>query len=198
MNWLRAELPAPEPLLEGDMLLYPDAILEPELLYQNLQSKVSWQSGEIRLYGRTHRIPRLQCWMADAPEQYQYSGQSLTNTDWIDELTELRDELNQALGTAFNSVLCNFYRTGEDSMGWHSDDEPELGPSPVIASVTLGATRDFAVRQRGATKQHSVLPLPHGSLLVMQSGMQTRWQHALPKRKGIDLARINLTFREIV
>ena len=198
MNWLRTPLQEPEPLLNGDLLLYHQAIWNPDLLYRHLLKSLPWQSGQIRLFGKSHTIPRLQCWMASATEEYCYSGQNLPIAPWDDELEWLRGALNQALYTQFNSVLCNLYRSGEDKMGWHSDDEPELGPTPIIASISLGAERDFAVRKKGESKQYGTLPLPHGSLLIMNRGMQKRWQHALPARKTIDSARINLTFREIV
>ena len=92
----------------------------------------------------------------------------------------------------------NRYANGQDSMGWHSDDEAELGEQPVIASLSLGATRDFALRERGATRQHSKIALSHGSLLIMHAGMQQHWQHSVPKRQGVMTPRINLTFRHII
>lgn len=198
MSWLRDSLPIPERLLDGDILLYQKAITEPDQLYLRLLQQLPWQTGQITLFGQPQLIPRLQCWVADRPNGYQYSGQPLPVAPWIDELRTLRDDLNTRLDTGFNSVLCNLYRHGEDSMGWHSDDEPELGTDPVIASVTLGVERDFSLRRRGSSRQHGTLPLSHGSLLVMQAGMQRRWQHALPKRRRVTDARINLTFRQIL
>ncbi len=118
---------------------------------------------------------------------------------WIDELIELRQQVEAAVGCRFNSVLVNLYRDGNDSMGWHADDEPELGERPVIASVSLGSARDFLLRprNRSAGIANTRLQLSHGSLLVMAGSTQANWQHMVPKRKRIDTPRINLTFRDV-
>lgn len=118
---------------------------------------------------------------------------------WLPELTELRTSIERATGTPFNSVLINLYRDGADSMGWHADDEPELGDQPIIASMSLGAERDFVMRRREQTSLHKkqVIQLKHGSLLLMQGDTQRFWHHALPKRRKITTPRINLTFRRI-
>ena len=118
---------------------------------------------------------------------------------WFEELDSLRHSIAAAIAASINSVLVNLYRDGHDSMGWHADDEPELGDRPVIASLSLGVEREFLLRyrdvSRGIPKQSIVLP--NGSLLVMAGDTQKFWQHALPKRRGITTPRINLTFRQI-
>lgn len=197
MNWLRMPLGIPEELLSGDLSLYQQAITHPDSLFKQLRTDIPWQPGYVQLYGKEHRIPRLQCWMADAGIDYRYSGRQLNETPWQPDVQQLKNALNHALGTHFNSVLCNLYRNGQDRMGWHADNEPELGKAPIIASVTLGTSRDLAIRPAGATRQQGTLQLDHGSLLIMQAGMQDRWQHAVPARKGVSGARINLTFRQI-
>lgn len=185
----------PETLLEGDLDFYPDAIQNPDSLLARLLAELPWQSDTLVVYGKEHVIPRLQCWIGDDGLDYRYSGKRFRPLPWHPLLRQLQQDLQQQLGLGFNSVLCNLYRNGDDGMGWHADDEPELGPAPVIASITLGACRDFALRRVGTTRQWGKLPLNHGSLLIMNAGMQQRWQHAVPKRAGIHQPRINLTYR---
>jgi alkylated DNA repair dioxygenase AlkB len=116
---------------------------------------------------------------------------------WSAELDALRDRVGDACGTRFDSVLANLYRDGRDSMGWHSDDEPELGPAPVIASISLGATRRFVLKQRRDGASPLSLDLPHGSLLVMSGETQRNYRHALPRSARVLAPRINLTFRTV-
>src|SRR5690606_30273743 len=116
---------------------------------------------------------------------------------WSAALSDLRDRLERELGTGFNSVLANLYRDGRDAMGWHSDDEPELGPAPVIASVSLGATRRFVLKHRRKPDRKLALELPAGSLLVMAGATQRNYRHALPRTARPVGGRINLTFRSI-
>ncbi|WP_028293080.1 alpha-ketoglutarate-dependent dioxygenase AlkB family protein [Oceanobacter kriegii] len=187
-----------ESLLDGELDFYPAAVIQPDPLFDILHQQLPWHSDTITVYGKEHRIPRLQCWLGDAGLAYTYSGKTLHTLPWHPVLQQLNQQLNQALGLNNNSVLCNLYRDGNDSMGWHSDDEAELGPAPVVVSMTLGAERDFALRKKGETRMFAKLPLSHGSVLVMKAGMQSRWQHALPKRAGIASARINLTFRQLI
>jgi alkylated DNA repair dioxygenase AlkB len=144
--------------------------------------------------------PRLTAWYGDATARYSYSGLDLTPQPWTPALLALRTQVEQATGVTFNSVLLNLYRTGQDSMGWHADDEPELGPEPVIASISLGATRRFRLRPRHSQQlPHAPLglDLPSGSLLVMRGTTQQHWQHAVPKTARPVGPRLNLTFRTI-
>ena len=111
----------------------------------------------------------------------------------------MRDKVESRLNCRFNSVLANLYRNGADSMGWHSDDEPELGEEPIIASVSLGAVRRFLLRQRKNKDMPArEIALAHGSLLWMSGPTQSNWQHRVPKSAGLLEARINLTFRRIL
>ncbi|MDX1588461.1 MAG: alpha-ketoglutarate-dependent dioxygenase AlkB [Oleiphilaceae bacterium] len=175
--------------------------LEPEqarLLEQHLMQALPWRQERIRLFGRERLIPRQQCWVGDPEAQYRYSGLTLVPEPWTGPLAALRDQVSRAAGESFNSVLCNLYRHGQDSMGWHSDDEPELGPDPVIASVSLGQERPFHFRHQRDQYPRLKLVLPHNSLLVMPAGLQREWQHQLPKSRRVLGPRINLTFRRVV
>jgi len=163
------------------------------------EQRIAWRQDELRVFGRLHKIPRLHQWFADTGLSYRWSGITLQPEPWFAELNAVRERVSAAAHTPFNSVLINYYRDGNDSMGWHSDDEPELGPFPVIASLSLGATRDFKLRPKaGVTAQPQTLVLHSGSLLVMSGRSQRDWQHSLPKRKRVVEPRINLTFRQII
>ena len=158
---------------------------------------IEWRHDRVRIFGRSHPIPRLHQWYADPGLNYSWSGIAMQPLEWIRPLEELRQLVSEHTGAGFNSVLCNLYRDGNDSMGWHADDEPELGEQPVIASLSLGAARDFQLRQKGSSRIGQSFELGNGSLLVMRGNSQRDWQHALPKRKRVTDPRINLTFRKI-
>lgn len=158
---------------------------------------LAWAPHRVRLFGREHLTPRLCAWYGDADVRYAYSGQTLDPLPWTPALADLRVRIESALGRSFNSVLCNLYRDGADCMGWHSDDEASLGPRPVIASLSLGATRRFALRHRRRAHPSVSLALAHGDLLVMGGDTQHHWQHALPRTHRPVGARINLTFRAV-
>jgi alkylated DNA repair dioxygenase AlkB len=156
-----------------------------------------WQQQSITLFGRRVPQPRLTAWMGDEDAVYTYSGLRLEPVAWTREVERLRVRVEGSAGASFNSVLLNLYRDGADSMGFHADDEPELGPEPVIASVSLGVVRRFVLkprRQKG-TRASVALSLPHGSLLVMSGPVQRDWVHGVPKERGASGPRVNLTFR---
>ncbi len=171
-------------------------------LFDRLLDEIPWQEGKVSLFGREHPIPRLQAWVGDSGARYRYSGVDLEPVPWTPSLLKILEDLSTIRPDArFNSVLANLYRDGNDSMGWHSDDEPELGEEPTIASVSLGASRDFRMRHRVRQEVESVtLPLESGSLLLMEGTTQSHWQHSLPRRTGKNCPgpRINLTFRRIL
>jgi alkylated DNA repair dioxygenase AlkB len=158
---------------------------------------LKWEQREIFLYGRTVQQPRLTCWYGDEGCEYGYSGIRLQPLSWHCELLQLRRRLEAELEHPFNSILANAYRSGQDSMGWHSDDEVELGENPVIASISLGETRRFLMRER-IKKTVTEFGLESGSLLVMQGGAQSAYQHCLPKTSAAKGLRINLTFRQVL
>lgn len=169
---------------------------EASRLFRKLLDEVDWQQRAIRIMGREVLQPRLTAWYGDAA--YTYSGVTLTPLPWTRVLRELRDRLVDDVGEQFNSVLCNLYRTGADSMGLHADAEDELGPDPIIASVSLGATRRFVLRHRKKHVSPVSIDLASGSLLVMGPATQTSWRHGLPKDPRVTQPRVNLTFRRIL
>nr|KAJ9632718.1 hypothetical protein H2204_007805 [Knufia peltigerae] len=149
------------------------------------------------MFGNWVDSPRLSCWIGDPQARYRYSGAEFVPHPWPPRLSALRDRLQaEGLGR-FNSVLLNRYRGGGDYMGWHSDDEPELGPAPLIASLSLGAARRFLLRRRDDTTRKAEFLLAHGDLLLMGGATQRHYQHALPKMARVQGERINLTFRWI-
>lgn len=156
--------------------------------------EIVWRQEDVVIYGKRHAQPRLIAWHGDPGRTYTYSRLRLAANPWTSGLSTLKESVEQAAGAEFNSVLLNLYRTGQDSIAWHADDEPELGPEPTIASVSLGATRRFRLRNR-QTKKVLELPLSNGSLLVMEGPMQQSWVHEVPKEKGVSSPRVNLTFR---
>jgi alkylated DNA repair dioxygenase AlkB len=129
--------------------------------------------------------------------RYSYSGITLNPRPFSSAVSQIASQIQQKTGISFNSVLVNYYRNGQDSMGWHADDEPELGADPMIASVSFGEPRDFLLRHNTRKELILKLPLPSGSLLLMGKGIQLNWKHSLPKRKHAG-PRINLTFRKIL
>jgi len=160
-------------------------------------NQISWKQGHIKLFGKDVLIPRKQCWIADEGITYSYSNKPLQRFSWSKELLELRARIEGFCSHKFNSVLANLYRDGNDSMGWHADDEVELGHNPTIASISLGAERALKVRDN-KTKEIIKIDQKHGSLLIMQKGMQSTTQHSISKTKLDIGARINLTFRNII
>lgn len=158
---------------------------------------VDWQQDTLTLFGKTHGLPRLHQWYGDQGTVYKWSGIEMQPRPWLPALARLRDAVESQAKTKFNCVLVNLYRDGRDCMGWHADDEAALGKQPVIASISLGAERDLLLRRRGARSKSERISLSHGSLLIMAGDAQSNWQHAVPRRKHVAEARINLTFRYI-
>ena len=160
-----------------------------------LLAETDWRQDTIVVYGKRHLQPRLSAWYGDAA--YAYSGLRLEPAPWTALLASLRDAVQHASGHVFNSVLLNLYRNERDSMGMHSDDEPELGPEPVIASLSFGASRTFVMKHK-YDKKTLRLDLNDGGLLLMSGKTQTNWLHGINKMTRACEPRINLTFRNIV
>ncbi len=171
--------------------------IEADQLFDELRQTLQWRQDHIKMYGKAVKIPRLQAWYGDKSSTYQYSGLTLQPLPWTACLLNLKARCEAACNTPFNSVLANYYRDGQDSMGMHADDEPELGDNPVIASLTFGAVRDFDFKHR-QTHQKMTIKLHHGSLLVMSGTTQKYWHHGIAKRASALGGRINLTFRNIL
>jgi alkylated DNA repair dioxygenase AlkB len=192
-------------LLDGGELELIAPFIAPDAcaaLFDAVRAAVPWQEREIRIAGRWIKEPRLTAWIGDADAAYTYSGRLNTPEPWPDVIGELRRDVGAAVGSrdAFNSVLCNLYRDGRDSMGMHADKEPELGEAPLIASLSLGATRRFQLRHRRERTDDRAkldLELHAGSLLIMRGSLQQHYRHGVPKQLGVSEPRINLTFRRI-
>jgi len=171
----------------------PRWVADPRVFFDRLQTEIAWEQHEITLFGRTVPTPRLTAWIGDVA--YRYSGIVNEPQPWPAALGELRDRLERELGVGFNSCLANLYRDGSDSMGFHSDDEPELGDRPTIASISLGSPRRFVFRHRG-TRARWTWQLGSGDLLVMREESQSEYAHAVPKTNRPTGPRMNLTFRQ--
>lgn len=183
----------------GEALLLPELFTEGESaeLFRRLQEEVPWRQEAIRLFGREVMQPRLISWFADPGASYGYSGRTLKAEAWSELLLSLKARAEAAAATEFNGVLLNYYRNGQDSMGWHRDNEPELGPHPVIASLTFGASRRFKLRLKERKDVSREILLTPGSCLIMRGETQRHWEHSLPKVARAE-PRINLTFRRIL
>ncbi len=169
------------------------------VLFDALFAEIPWRVQHLRLFGRVVESPRRSCWIGDADAVYTYSRTRFEPQPWTPTTATLRDELAASTGVRFNSVLANLYRDGRDAMGWHSDDERELGPEPLIASLSFGATRRFHLRHRHDRNAPALaLDLGHGSLLLMAGATQRNYRHALPRSARVTATRINLTFRRIL
>ncbi|MEX1315605.1 MAG: alpha-ketoglutarate-dependent dioxygenase AlkB [Synechococcaceae cyanobacterium] len=186
-----------------------------DALEQQLGAEVPWKQEAIALHGRRHPLPRLTCWMADPGCRYRYSGLENAIETWSPAAERLRCLLERLTGRRFNSLLLNRYRDGRDAMGWHADDEPGLDPTAPIASLSLGARRDFRLRPRPGPRTGDLAPPPGygpgcaacepfnlelgpGDLLLMEPPTQQWWQHAVPRRLKLHQERLNLTFRVVM
>ena len=193
-----------EPLMQPQELLPHDgsALYQPgfftsvdsERMFRSIMDETPWEARHIILFGKEVPQPRLACWYGDLA--YSYSGITLEPRPMTPTLLEVKQRCEEAASTRFNSVLVNLYRDGQDSMGLHADDEPELGPEPIIASVSFGGERNFRLRHR-QSKELQQISLASGSLLVMSGLSQECWMHDVPKTKKFVEPRINLTFRYI-
>lgn len=167
-------------------------------LFDGLRRRVRWQQHQVKVFGRRWPAPRLSAWYGEPGAEYRYSGLRLTPLPWLDELARLRELVERITGARFNAVLLNRYRHGQDGMGWHSDDEPELGPTPTVAALSLGETRTLLLRRRDGQGSNIALELGDTSLLLMQAPLQQYWQHCLPKTRRPIGERISLTFRQSI
>lgn len=189
------------PLVDAE-LNFSEHFYTPEFadhLFKQLHKEIDWQQENIRVWGKLHLQPRLTAWHGDPGSEYSYSGIRLKANPWTTTLLTIKNELSLTTGHQFNSVLLNLYRDQTDSMGWHSDDEPSLGRNPVIASLSLGATRTFKIKHKAKPEQKILsIDLTHGCLLLMAGSTQHHYQHCIAKQTRTLGPRINLTFRQIL
>ena len=170
---------------------------EADFLFETLQKGLSWRQDYIWMFGKQVLQPRLTALYGDPSVPYRYSGLEMHALPFSKELEEIKRRIEDYTRNDFTQVLCNFYRDGADSMGWHRDNEPVLGKNPTIASVTLGASRTFQLRPYVEKSPKISMDLTHGSLLLMSGESQHHWEHQVPKTKKVNRPRINLTFRKL-
>lgn len=195
LQWQPPRWQTLSPLPGATLRFATDLFADPAALFAQLRAEIAWEQHHLRIFGRTLASPRLSCWIGDADAVYTYSRTRFEPRPWTPLLATLRAALRDCCAQDFNSVLCNLYRDGRDSMGWHSDDEPELGAEPTIASLSLGATRRFRLRHKRDPSLCRELDLPAGSLLVMSGATQRNYRHDLPRALRVAGPRLNLTFR---
>ncbi len=186
-------------LTDGDILWVRHFLTTSDAsqLMQTLQNEIPWRQDSIRIAGKDTPIPRLQAWFGDEGMSYTYSGLTLQPTPWSPALATLKHRIENYSDCHFNSLLANLYRDENDSVGWHADDEPELGENPTIASLSLGEAREFVLKHRNHPDQKLKLNLQNGDLLIMKGALQHHWLHQIPKSRTQSQPRINLTFRRI-
>ncbi|XP_035252642.1 alpha-ketoglutarate-dependent dioxygenase alkB homolog 3 isoform X2 [Anguilla anguilla] len=177
---------------------------EADWLFSRLLAELPWAQKTNFKHGQAYEEPRLTCWYGELP--YTYSNSTLQpNTQWPAVLADLKAMVEQVSGSCFNSLLCNLYRDGKDSIAWHSDSELSLGPHPAIASLSLGDTRCFSMRKQPRPEESGdytyveklKIPLSHGTLLLMEGATQEDWQHQVAKEYHDRGPRVNLTFRTV-
>jgi alkylated DNA repair dioxygenase AlkB len=186
-------------LPNAELIYYPEyfGIEEADQYFNELLQQTNWQQDDIKVFGKTYQQPRLTSLYGDSGKPYSYSNITMYPEIFTPLLKKIKSKIEQESGHRFNTVLLNLYRDGQDSNGWHADNEKELGKNPVIASVSFGETRPFHFKHRTIKTERHKLDLTHGSLLIMKSEMQHYWLHQIAKTKKPIAPRINLTFRYI-
>jgi len=163
-----------------------------------LTSEVAWRHEPIWMFGKKVMQPRLTALYGNPKVPYGYSGIEMETLEWTPFLSVIKENIEREAGVEFTHVLLNHYRDGQDSMGWHRDNEKVLGINPVIGSVSFGISRGFQLRLYADKSNKKTILLEHGSLLLMKGETQHFWEHQVPKSKSVRGARINLTFRRII
>lgn len=186
-------------LPDADVTFYPEFFSrdESDRLLVELNQTTGWRQETIERDDASLPLPRLTAWYGDPGRTYHYSNITMDPRPWTEPLLEIKTRIEQVTPSRFNSVLLNLYRDGRDGVGWHSDDELELGDRPVIGSVSFGAARLFALRHKRRRDLRVELELTHGSYLLMQGTTQRFWKHQVPRTEDLVEPRINLTFRRI-
>lgn len=183
----------------GDAVLYKNFFspAESNKYFNALLNEIQWKQEPIKIVGKEVMQPRLTAWYGDTNKSYRYSGITMHPHAWITPLTAIKQKIESIAGVTFTSALLNLYRNGSDSMGWHRDNEKELGDVPVIGSVSFGATRTFQFRNYKTKKDLKSIELSNGSFLLMRGRTNHFWEHQLPKTNLPVHERINITFRVI-
>lgn len=194
----------PEPTIlslpDGEVIIFHGYFgkKESDHFFQELLSGIEWQQDKIKYYGKELNLPRLTAWYGDKGKSYTYSRIPMNPKDWTPILLSIKERIETVAKVDFNSVLLNLYRDGRDSVSWHSDDEPELGDTPMVGSVSFGQVRPLQFRHKARKDLGKIdVSLTHGSLLLMKGATQRFWQHQIPKTTRPLKPRINLTFRVI-
>ena len=188
------------PLEDGEVLYDPAflSVGESQELFKHLLEEIHWEQDEIVMFGKKILQPRKHAWYGDEGLSYTYSGLEMKARAWTAPLQAIKEKIETVYSSTYNSVLLNLYRDGKDSMGWHSDDEKELGKNPVIASLSLGQIRRFHLKHKQKKEIETLrLDLDNGSLLIMAGSTQHFWKHQISRTAKEVQARINLTFRYI-
>lgn len=187
-------------LPEAEVIFYPAFFAAPgaDRLFRELRETTEWHQDTMRFLGKEVPLPRLTAWYGDPGSRYVYSGIENVPLPWTEPLLEVKNAVEAPCGVTFNGVLLNRYRTGQDSMGWHADNEPEFGDRPVIASVSFGGCRTFQLKHNERREWKTSVELTHGSLLIMRGETQANWRHRVPKTTRVVAERLNLTFRKLI
>ena len=186
-------------LANADVTLYESWVVSQEAddWMAELIKQTPWEQPQVQVYGKSYPTPRLVAWYGDPGISYGYSSLAHPSLPWTELLGDIRGRVSRFCEHPFNGVLINYYRNGQDAMGWHSDNEAVLGRNPTIASLSLGKARRFDLRRRGVQRIEHSIELTHGSLLVMRGATQHYWQHQVARTKRSMSSRLNLTFRWI-
>jgi len=186
-------------MIDADVTYYPDFFndQEADVLFKELLEHSPWQHDDITVFGKTYKQPRLTALYASNKKSYSYSNITMIPHNFSKELLTIKSRIENEVHEEFSTCLINLYRDGTDSIGWHSDDEKELGMNPIIGSVSLGVERIFHFKHKQNKDLKERLILKHGSLLLMKGATQHNWLHQIPKTKKPIGKRINLTFRVI-
>lgn len=189
----------PNIINKDGIAVYYGSILNEETLpfiYTNLLNKIAWQQDQIMMFGKVITTKRKVAFYADKHIDYTYSSVKKKGLTWTPELIQIKNLIESLTGATYNACLLNLYHTGEEGMGWHSDDEKEIILNSSIASLSIGSERKFAFKHKASKETISIM-LENGSLLEMKGAIQKNWWHSLPKTKKVGTPRINLTFRQM-
>lgn len=186
--------------VDGEVYFYPALFSQEESdqLLKALTENIAWKQEPVFIMGKEIMQPRLTAWYGDADKSYSYTGITMAPHAWTKDLLIIKERIEKVAEHQFTSALLNFYRDGKDSMGWHRDNEKELGPNPVIGSVSFGIARNFHLKHRVDKNLKEKIALTHGSLLLMKGTTQHNWYHSIPKELKVEGGRINITFRTII